>query len=136
MAQLSTQPDQSNHNQTNQSLSSIPRNTIYNEDILIFTYERIFPQTDKFGLTLKGGILIFDPFLWVADVGIITGSNNHYFETALGGIVDPTFGDFGFVTIRANYRYQAPKGFVFKIGAIAGPPDNFILPIISFGYAF
>lgn len=127
-------------NQVNQpthySLNTLPRNSIYNEDIFIFAYERIIPQSDRFGFTLKGGILIFDPFLWVADVGIITGGSKHYFETAIGGIIDPAFGDFSFLTIRANYRYQAPKGFIFKIGPIAGPPDNFILPLVSFGYAF
>jgi len=80
--------------------------------------------------------LIFDPFLWVGDAGIITGGSKHYFEAAIGGIIDPVFSDFGYLTIRANYRYQAPKGFVFKIGPIAGPPDNFILPLVSFGYAF
>lgn len=118
------------------SLSNIPRNSVLNEDLLIFSYQRIMPQTDSFGFTFKAGIMIFDPFLWVADFGIITGHSKHYFEAAIGGIAEPAFGDFAMFTIRANYRYQAEKGFVFKVGPFAGPPDNFIIPLVSIGYAF
>lgn len=118
------------------SMYNMNRNTLYNEDFFMFTYERILPIKAKLGYTLKGGILIFDPFLWVADVGIITCGPKHFFEAAFGGMAEPTFNDFGMVIIRTNYRFQSNKALVFKIGPIISPPDNFILPLLSFGYSF
>lgn len=116
------------------SMYNIRRNSIYNEDFFIFGYERLIPVDQKVGIALKGGILIFDPFMLVTEVTSVFGGTKHFFEAGMGGIIDP-FDDAHFATLRAGYRYQAPKGFLFKSSLIYSP-DNFILPLITFGYAF
>lgn len=116
------------------TMFDIKHNAVYNEDILAFCYERLFPVKDKFGIALKGGVVIFDPFLLIAEVATVFGAPKHFFETGVGAIPDVIYGG-GFLTLRAGYRYQAPKGFLFKASAIYSP-DNFIIPVITLGYAF
>ncbi len=118
------------------SMFNMKRNAIYNEDILGFSYERLFPVQAKFAWSLKAGILIFDPFLWMIDAGFVTGGPKHYFETTIGGLIEPDFKNDAFLTLRSGYRYQAKSGFIFKFGPIYSPPDNFILPMLCFGYGF
>lgn len=111
----------------------IKRNVVYNEDIFMFCYERIMPTSNNSAMTLKGGILIFDPFLPVMEFGLISGGPKNFFDAGVGAIYD--LEDTAFLTFRVGYRYMSPKGFVFRISPIYSP-DNFILPLISFGYAF
>lgn len=121
------------------SMFEIRRNAIYNENILSFSFERIFPVNDKFGILLKGGFMIWDPLMPLIEVGAISGRNKHFFEAGIGALIADTSDDeeegFDFVTFRIGYRYQAPKGFLFKASAIYSP-DNFILPLIGLGYSF
>ena len=114
------------------TMFDIRRNSIYSEDLLIYAYERILPIDEKFGVTLKGGVFIFDHVMPIVEGGIIIGGTKHFFEVGFGGIPDSGG---GFVTVRANYRYQAPKGFLVKAGVI-GLVNNLYLPLISIGYAF
>ena len=100
------------------TMFDIRRNAVYNEDLLAFCYERLLPVTDKFGIALKGGIVIFDPFLLIGEVATVFGGPKHFAETGIGAIPDIIYGG-GFFTIRAGYRYQAPKGFLFW---------NFLIP--------
>ena len=116
------------------TMFDIRRNAVYTEDLIMYSYERILPVSNNFGLTLKGGILIWDPFMPVLEIAIITGGTKHFFEAGPGAIMD-IFYEGGFFTIRAGYRYQAPKGFLFKISGIYSP-DNFLLPWIAIGYSF
>jgi len=116
------------------AMFDIRRNAVYNEDFLAFCYERLLPVNDKFGIALKGGIVIFDPFLLIGEVATVFGGPKHFIETGIGAIPDIIYGG-GFFTIRAGYRYQAPKGFLLKASALYSP-DNFIIPLISIGYAF
>jgi hypothetical protein len=118
------------------SMFDLNRNAVYNEDLLIFCYERLLPINDHFGMTLKGGILIFDPFLPIMEVATVYGGSKHFMEAGIGTIIDPFSPDFSFLTLRAGYRYMAPKGFLFKLSPIYSPPDNFILPLVTLGYSF
>lgn len=117
-----------------QTMFDIRRNAVYTEDLIMYSYERILPISAKFGLILKGGILIWDPIMPVAEIAAITGGNKHFFEAGTGAIIDVIYGG-GFFTIRAGYRYQAPKGFLLKVSGIYSP-DNFLLPWITIGYSF
>ncbi|TLX72148.1 hypothetical protein E9993_18975 [Labilibacter sediminis] len=123
----------------NASMYNLPRNAVYNENILSFSYERLFPLKDNFGLMLKGGFMIWDPLLPVVETAGVFGSHKNFFEAGIGAMIDDLSNDkeegFDFLTIRTGYRYQAPKGFLFKASAIYSP-DNFILPWIAFGYSF
>ena len=70
----------------------------------------------------------------VGEIAAITGGPKHFFEAGAGAIMDIFYGG-GFFTIRAGYRYQAPKGFLLKVSGIYSP-DNFLLPWIAIGYSF
>ncbi len=120
------------------SMFDMKRNAVYNEDFLGFFYERLLPLSDKFGIALKGGFMIWDPLIPAVETAAVFGSSKHFFETGAGALIAGTNdddGDFEFFTLRMGYRYQAPKGFLFKASAIYSP-DNFILPLITLGYSF
>ena len=124
---------------TETSMFTLRRNAVYNENILAFAYERLLPVSDKFGLLLKGGFMIWDPLIPLVEVGTISGRSKHFFEAGIGALLldtsDEDEGSFDFLTFRLGYRYQATKGFLFKASAIYSP-DNFILPLITVGYSF
>lgn len=122
---------------TESSLFDLRRNSVYNENLLAFSYERLLPVSDKFGFLLKGGFVIWDPLLPLIEVGVISGRSKHFFEAGIGALIANTNDEegFDFITFRLGYRYQAPKGFLFKASAIYSP-DNFILPLITAGYSF
>jgi len=119
------------------SMFDLRRNAVYNEDILSFSYERLLPVSEIFGFLLKGGFMIWNPISPLAEFGIISGGSKHFFEAGIGALLLDTSDKegFDFLTFRAGYRYQAPKGFLFKASAIYSP-DNFILPLIAVGYSF
>lgn len=121
---------------TTSSMFDMPRNAVYNEDIIAFFYERLFPVSKQVGIALKGGFVIWDPLMPAAEMAVVLGRTKHFVEAGVGTI--PNFDNdegYDFITIRAGYRYQAPKGFLFKASALYSP-DNFILPLIGVGYAF
>ena len=116
------------------TMYTIRNNAVYCEDLLMYSYERLLPVNEKLAVALKGGFMIWDPILPLVEVAMVSGGPKNFFEGGLGTIFDIIEGG-GFFTIRAGYRYQAPKGFLFKFSAIYSP-DNFILPLIAVGYAF
>ena len=121
------------------NMFDLRRNAVYTEDLLSYSYERLLPVGDKLGFLLKGGFMIWDPIIPLLEFGAITGDNKHFFEAGIGALIadtsDDEEGSFDFITFRIGYRYQAPKGFLFKASAIYSP-DNFILPLIAVGYSF
>ncbi len=121
------------------SMFNLQRNAVYNENILAFAYERLLPVTEKSSFALKGGFLIWDPFIPMVEGAFVTGGNKNFFEMGVGALIADTNDDeeqgFDFVTFRIGYRYQAPKGFLLKT-SVFHSPDNFILPWISLGYTF
>ncbi len=122
-----------------ESMFTIQKNAVYNEDILGFAYERLIPLGKKNGLILKGGFLIWDPIIPVVESTFVTGGNKNFLELGVGALLADTSDDedegFDFVTFRIGYRYQARRGFLLKTSVIHSP-DNFILPLISLGYSF
>ncbi|MCY1720713.1 hypothetical protein OU798_10185 [Prolixibacteraceae bacterium Z1-6] len=135
----------SSYSQTNQNevtgnategenMYTIRRNAVCSEDLLLYSYERLLPVSEKTAVALKAGFMIWDPVLPLAEAALVTGGPKNFFEMGVGGIVD-IFDDGGFLTFRTGYRYQAPKGFLFKVSAIYSP-DNFLLPLVGVGYSF
>ena len=121
------------------SMFELRRNAVYTEDLLSYSYERVLPVSDNFGFLLKGGFMIWDPLLPIVEIGAIKGKGRNFIEAGIGALIadtsDDDEGSFDFITFRLGYRYQAPKGFLFKASAIYSP-DNFILPLIAVGYSF
>ena len=74
------------------TMFDIRRNAVYTEDLIMYSYERILPISAKFGLILKGGIFIWDPFMPVAEIAAITGRTKHFFEAGPGAIMDVFYG--------------------------------------------
>lgn len=119
---------------TDENMYTIRHNAVYTEDLLLYSFERLLPVNERTAVLLKAGFVIWDPFLPMVETGFVSGGPRNFAEIGVGGIID-IFGGGGFFTMRAGYRYQAPKGFLFKLSAIYSP-DNFILPLIGVGYAF
>ncbi|MCW3785354.1 hypothetical protein [Plebeiibacterium sediminum] len=122
-----------------ETMFTIQKNAVYNEDLLGFAYERLIPLSNKNALILKGGFIIWDPVIPVVESAFMTGGKKNFLELGVGALIADTNtdeeGGFDFVTFRLGYRYQAPKGFLLKASVIHSP-DNFILPLISLGYSF
>jgi len=134
-----TQENSSETSAAGTTMFDLRRNAVYTEDLLSYSYERLLPVSDKFGFLLKAGFMIWDPVIPLFEVGTISGGSKHFFEAGIGALIADTSdneeGSFDFLTFRLGYRYQAPKGFLFKTSAIYSP-DNFILPLIAVGYSF
>ena len=116
------------------NMYTIRHNAIYTEDLFMYNYERLLPVHERLAVALKGGFMIWDPLMPMAEVAIVSGGPKSFIEFGTGAIIDVLYGG-GFFTMRVGYRYQAPRGFLFKLSAIYSP-DNFILPLIALGYAF
>lgn len=116
------------------NMYTIRPNAVYCEDLLLYSYEHLLSLNEQLAVALKGGFMIWDPFLPLAEVALVAGGPKSFFEGGLGTIFDVIEGG-GFFTIRVGYRYQGPKGLLFKVSAFYSP-DNFILPLIGIGYAF
>ncbi len=116
------------------NMFTIRHNAFIVEDLLFYSYERLIPLSENAAFGIKAGIMVWDPFMPQGEFSFVGGGPKSFFEIGFGGIIDIS-DEGGFFTMRAGYRYQAPKGFLFKASAIFSP-DNFILPLIGIGYAF
>jgi len=119
------------------NMFDVRRNAIYTEDILSFSYERLLPVSNHLGIGLKAGFMIWDPIIPLVETAVVSGGTKHFGEAGVGVMLVNNDEDngFDFITFRLGYRYQAPKGFLFKASALYSP-DNFVLPWIAVGYAF
>jgi hypothetical protein len=84
----------------------------------------------------------------VLESTLLIGGAKHFFEPGINGfcLFDPSTGEIAEfydqkmvgVSVRIGYRYQGPKGFLFRIG----PQLSFygeevsLLPAASIGYSF
>lgn len=128
----------------------LPRNSFYvelggNAGMISINYERLVPLADRTGLGLRVGIGSADALTGLLEVNFIYGINKHYLETGIGYTNAVDYPD-QWVSIKLGYRYQAPKGFLFKIAPMyiynfekaKGNDDIFdgIWLGASFGYSF
>jgi hypothetical protein len=112
-----------------------PRNNIISLDILIMFpaigYSRLVPLSKNTGLSFYGSVTPF--FGFVIDLGgaVTVGKNHHYFEPGGGYLL---FADNFY--LKAGYRYQSRRGFVFRIAPGYSITENVPWFTASFGYAF
>jgi len=111
------------------------RKNIISVDFLIMFpalgYSRILPLTEKKGLVFYLSITPY--FDGVIDLGgaLTIGKNHHFFEPG-GGYLLLAHN----VYIKAGYRYQGKRGFVFRVAPGYSITENVPWFTTSFGYAF
>jgi hypothetical protein len=124
----------------------IRRNSVY-VGILTINYSRTF-YGNPVGVTLAGGLIFFDEPGIVIESTLLIGGTKHFFEPGINGfcIFDPSEGgvavfyDLRMIggSFRMGYRFQGPKGFLFRIGPQLSIYDGHvaILPAGSIGFSF
>jgi hypothetical protein len=128
------------------SIRDIQKNSVY-MGILSINYARMFPAGDRFGISLGGGLYHFDATGVVGELSALVGGVKHYFEFGIMGVyfitstAHPDEPDEESIdtaaSIRAGYRYQGPKGLLFRAAPnLIFADDVFVFPALSIGYSF
>jgi len=124
------------------SLYQVRKNSVY-VGMLSINYARMFPLSQKTGLTLGGGLINIDGWGVVVESSVLFGGVRHFLEPGIMGayFFEPSdeSGEVGkAVTLRIGYRYQAPWGLLFRVAPnlIFSTEDTYILYALSIGYSF
>ncbi len=132
------------------SLSNMQRNSFYVEllgiaGMISINYKRLVPLSDKNGLGFRVGVGSADALTGLVEVNLIHGKSKHFLETGIGYVDAFNYPD-QWISIKLGYRYQAKKGFLFKIAPMyiynfekaKGNHDVFsgIWAGAGFGYSF
>lgn len=150
---------QSTEQKPDTKINNLKKNQIYvevggNSAIISLNYERVLPLGQKTGLGFRigagtAGSVESDTtkiaITGLAEINFLYGKSKNYFEAGLGytfGFNEPL----NWCSIRIGYRYQAKKGFLFRIAPmyiynfeeLNGNDDVFkgIWLGASFGYSF
>lgn len=113
----------------------LKQKNIVSLDILIMFpalgYSRIVPLSDKSALVLYGSITPFFGFLIDTGAALSLGKKHNFFEPGGGYLmhVDAFY-------LKAGYRYQGTKGFVFRIAPGYNLTEKVPWFTAGFGYAF
>jgi hypothetical protein len=115
------------------------RNSVY-VGIMSINYSRTIAG-NPVGITFGGGLSYFDALGLLVESTLLKGRGKHFFEPGIMGVYSPA--SYG-VFIRAGYRYQGPKGFLFRSALLLGylytdfddPYVVNLLPALSIGYSF
>ncbi len=126
--------------ETAESIWDIQRNSVY-LGLASVNYSTMIPG-DRVGYTVGGGFNYV--ILGVQAEGtLLMGRTKHFFEPGIMicfGFREIYDYPFRAVMIRAGYRYQGPKGFLFRIAPMSGfgfgEPGFVFLPTASIGYSF
>lgn len=133
-----------------EDMYDIALNAAYIEDAIILNYQRLVPLSETVALGFTGGVLVIDTVMVLGETDLVVGGPRNFFEAGVGGVVKTgsqgpsdfigstsiisDLGKDAYVTLRAGYRYQAPKGFLFKL-SLMGFGGN-VYPLIGLGYTF
>jgi hypothetical protein len=138
------------------SIRDIQKNSVY-VGVLSINYARMIPLGQTTGLTLGGGLINIDGWGVVAESSVLLGDVKHFLELGIMGAYffasnkepdNPESGDVvSAVSLRIGYRYQGPKGFLFRSALLLGYlsvtfEDDYLndgvilLPALSIGYSF
>lgn len=128
----------------NITMRSLPGNSLY-FGFLSINLSRMIPA-DRFAIVFAVGVsfvpnsLFGDDFGigFVAETTLLTSGTKHFFEPGLMAYYTPQNNGFFLPMIRIGYRFQGPKGFLFRTGIMLnnGEDLNHILPAISIGLSF
>ncbi len=114
---------------------SDPGKNIVSVDILIMYpalgYSRIIQLSEKTGIVVYGSITPYFDFIIDLGVALTFGKNHHYFEPGGGYLLSEDN-----IYIKAGYRYQGQRGFVFRIAPGYLVTENVPWWTASFGFAF
>jgi hypothetical protein len=107
---------------------------------LSVNYDRIIPVANGIGILAGAGFIssFFEssgtpnPFV---KPGIILGDGKHFFEGGLFISLMNKHEDFDFIMPELGYRYQGPRGFLFRAD-IATSADVSLILGVSLGYSF
>ena len=120
------------------SMQNIQKNSIYvgyELALVSLNYERMFPLTDKRGITARVGIVMDfpDQFYFLGGTSLLLGGSKHFVEP---GIMVLIRSDAGLVKgiFQVSYRYQSPKGFILKVPLSFGSAFG-VFPGLSLGYS-
>lgn len=118
--------------------SKLQKNSIY-LGLGSLCYGRTFPGYPA-SFTIAGGLAWPDGLGIYLESTAMFGKYKHYFETGLATAFLPYDSGLGFlgVILRCGYRYQGPKGFLFRSAPTLGFIDGEIIPLpaLSLGYSF
>ena len=116
----------------------LQKNSVY-LGIGTLCYGRTYPGYPV-GFAFGIGIASPDGFAFYAEATMLFGRNKHYLETGLSTAVIPFGGKPEFLgpIFRFGYRYQGPRGFLFRSAPTLGFIDGDIIPLpaLSIGYSF
>jgi len=133
-----------------EDMYNIPRNAVYTDLLAFYNFEYLAPLDYLLGLTTKLGVLNSDKIMVVVETGLVAPGPQHFGELGVGALINTGSEGYDFsdnfsilsglendiyFTLRAGYRYQAPGGFLFKVGGLYSP-GNFIIPLLGMGYVF
>lgn len=113
----------------------LPRNSVY-AGIASINYSRMIPG-ERVSVTFAGGLSFVDGVGILAETTLLLGGTKHFFEP---GII--TYLDTSSVLplVRIGYRYQGPKGFLFRAAPLftylSSDYGFIVVPAISIGYSF
>lgn len=152
---------QEQQKQNDFSIKNLQRNSIYIElggigGLVSLNYERLVPLKNKFGLGFRLGFGTAGSadsansataYTAIAEINFIYGNRKHFLEPGIGFANAFVKNDTEqWITIKLGYRYQAKKGFLFKIAPmyiynferLDGDDDVFggIWLGIALGYSF
>ena len=129
---------------TKLSIRDLPRNSFYLGGTLSINYSYLIPA-DRIGFVFGGGIsfipnaLFSDEvsFGFIIETSLITPGTKHFFEPGFMAYYTPQYDGYFVPMLRFGYRYQAPSGFLFRIGITLNAEKDLrhILPAISLGYS-
>jgi hypothetical protein len=123
-----------------ESIRDIQKNSVY-LSLSSVNYSIMIPG-DRVGFTVAGG---FNFILGVqAETTVLIGRTKHFYEPGIMvyygflEVYDEPVG--GLIMIRTGYRYQGPKGFLFRVSPmLAIDIDDLVFlpwPTASIGYSF
>lgn len=137
-------------NNKNTTKNSIRKNSIYFElfgvgIIYSINYDRILQISKKTGIILRGGINYIPAFNIkphpIGEIDVFMGSPMNFLEFGFGTTFYHPELDFP-VMVRIGYRYQGPKGMLFRIAYFYTPgeypcfDDIDLWGGLSIGYSF
>lgn len=118
--------------------NKLQKNSVY-LGIGTLCYGRTFPG-NPVGFTVGLGIAFPDGFGFYGEATMLIGKHKHYFETGFSTAFILSTDESGFIgaIFRCGYRYQGPKGFLFRSAPTLAYLDGDILPLpaLSVGYSF
>ena len=112
----------------------LPRNSVY-AGLGDLNYARTF-LGNPYGITLAGGVIWNSPGITLEST-LLVGGFNHWFEPGILGYYLFHNSVLG-ISIRIGYRYQGPRGFLFRIAPLVAYEDGGfrVLPNLALGYSF